>query len=231
MDATVKNALVINREPGNLPERAVSYYSEDKPVLTVSSNEHVQFLRYKTDTKKNTKRENMAVICRKHDADDFTGVSGHALLNELLSDLQYDILLNCADKNATFEDANDVEKLTAWFNDNSRQSNGRKVSRESIIEFCIEKFGPYIISAALAKNAQMKDETLTKVVQNYAEMFSKLTKYNLVEAFTEPQLVLVKRIMSECVEHKDEELYVWMVERITKLETAKSEQDKLLEAI
>lgn len=231
MDATVTSAVITKREPGNLPEAQVHYYQDDKPAPTILSTQVVQFLRYKTDTKAKTKRENMAVVCTKLDADDFSGVTGHALLNELLSDLQLDILLNVADKNATFEDANEVEKIIAWFNDNSRQSNGWKVSREVIIEFCIEKFGPYIIRAALAKNAQMKDETVERVVKNYAEMFSKLTKYNLVEAFTEPQLVLVKRIMNECAEHKDEDMYQWMQERITKLDSARKAQDELLEAI
>lgn len=235
MDQQVTNAVVQVRNIGKLPADAVTFYSGDKPAIAVADSLRVSYLGYKTDTKKNTKRENMAVICRKFDADEFSGVSGHTLLNDLLAETQDSFIKLVAESELEWDAANDVEKFIAAYNDNSRTSSGRKVTQESLSKFFLDHFAPVVITRALTKNAQMTDETVAKVVEGYKGMFCKFTKYDILNAFTEPQLELMKQIIAtgrvSVIEESDAELLAYVDAKITKIAELRAAQNALMDAI
>lgn len=236
MDTKVENAVVMIRNIGKLPEESVSFYTGDKPAIAVADSLRVSYLGYKTDTKKATKRENMAVICRKFDADEFSGVSGHKLLNDLLAETQDSFIKLVADSEMDWDAANDVDKFIAAYNDNSRTSSGRKVTKESLGKLFMDHFAQVVVTRALTKNAQMTEETVAKVVEGYKTMFCNFTKYDIINAFTEPQIGLLKQIIAVgrvtiLADSEDAELIAYVDAKIAKREELKTAQDQLVDAI
>lgn len=233
MDTLVKGAVVMNRSTGRLPIENVSFTEVNNLAPTLEKH-RISYLRFKKSEDKKTgivsKRENMSVQVRKLDADEFTSVSQHAFINDLIAEYQDSVVGRVADSAADWVMAYDVDAMIVDYNDTSRDSNGRKITKENIAEWFLEKCGGYVASSALAKNAQMTDETVERVVKGYAEMFGKLTAYNLTMIFTEPQFVLVKRILAN-VPGDDSEVRVWIDAKVAKIEAATAAESALVDAI
>lgn len=230
MDAQVSNTVVWKQTLGMIPQKSVTFYREDAPVLVAGENMHHVYLRFKKE-KDGSKNESMAVEVVKHDPDNFSGNEGHKFLSDLLKDTQRTILASCVDGDVLFDVANDPAKLMAWYYDDSRGSNGRKITKETIGAYVTEKFASFIITAALVKNAQMGTDTLKKVVENYADLFSKLTKFDLPNICSDAHVTIMQRIVDGCPECVEDELYVWIKDRLAKVAKAKSAQADLLDAI
>lgn len=229
MDATTKGVVILKRELGKLLESAVTFYQDDKPATVPPEGFRNSYLRFKTE-KDNTKRESMAVLVVKHDADNFTGVSGHEFLNSLLADFQDSCTKAVADGVLEYKVLNDSAKLIAEYNDSSRTSNGRKITKETIGTWFVESCTSFVAAAWFAKNPQGKEKTCKKVIEGYSAMFGNFTKYQLVEAFTPAQMVLIKRIIGGITD-TESEMVLWIGERIKKYEELKIAQDALVDAI
>jgi hypothetical protein len=236
MDTKVENAVIVERNIGNLPADAVTFYDAGKkPTIATADNLRVSFLGFKTDKKTNTKRENMAVVVPRLDSDEFSGVSGHKLLCDLLAEQQDEFLKMIADKEIPYSVAINVEEFTKAYNDNSRTSSGRKVTKESMSKFFMDHFAPIVVTRALTKNAQMTDETVAKVVEGYKGMFCNFTKYNILNAFTPAQFGLMQQIISAgrvtVTDESDAELLEYVDAKIAKVIELRTVQDALTEAI
>lgn len=236
MDTKVENAVVMIRNIGNIPADSVTFYSGDKPAIACADNLRVSYLGYKTDTKKATKRENMAVVCRKFDADEFSGVTGHKLLNDLLAETQDSFLKLVADCEYSWEVVSDVEKFIAAYNDNTRTSSGRKVTKESLGKLFMDHFAQVVVTRALTKNAQMTEETVARIVEGYKAMFCGFTKYDILNAFTEPQFGLIRQIVATgrvtiLADSEDAELLAYVDAKIAKIDELRNAQDQLVDAI
>lgn len=227
MDTQVNGTNVLVRKLGNLPEVAVSFGEANVTPLT---GFRMSALRFKTP-KTGSKRESMSVSVKQMNPDEFTGNEGHKFMSDLLNDYQDKLTKLCADGMVSWEVVNDQSKMIADYNDTSRDSSGRKVTKESIATWFIENCTMYITSAALAKNAQMKQETLENVVKGYAEMFGRLTKYDLVTVFTEPQLILVKRILANVPAIDGDEMRQWIDDKMLKIDVATAAIAALADAI
>lgn len=234
MDTKVAGSVVIERKSGNLPLEFVTFYTDEKPAVTPLEGKRVSFLRFKTDKKAGTRRENMAVQVAILDADAFTSKSQHDFLNALIADYQDSVLNVIADSSAVeglkFEVASDIDKMIADFNDKSRDSNGRSMTKEKIAEWFVDACGPYVTTRALQKNAQMSAETLTKLVTDYAAMFGRLTKFDLANIYSKQQFELVNRILANCQEDTSE-MREWINGKVKKIADAMNAVDALVDAI
>lgn len=227
MDTQVNGTNVLVRKLGNLPEVAVSFGEANVTPLT---GFRMSALRFKTP-KTGSKRESMSVSVKQMNPDEFTGNEGHKFMGDLLNDYQDKLTKLCADGMVSWEVVNDQSKMIADYNDTSRDSSGRKVTKESIAAWFVENCTTYITTAALLKNAQMKAETLENVVKGYAEMFGRLCKYDLVTIFTEPQFVLVQRILTNVPAVEGDEMRIYIDDKVQKIIKAQADVANLVDAI
>lgn len=229
MDTKVENAVVMKRDHGMIPESAVTFVTE-RPTTTPLDGQRIAYLRFKEI--KGTKRESMAVAVTKHDCEDdgFTGVRGHEFLNGLLAEFQDVCLRKVADGDLKFEVVNTPALLVEEYFDTSRDGSGRKVTKESIAEWFLTECGAYVTGAALLKNAQMTEETLQKLLAGYAEMFARLTKYDLANIYAENQIALVKKILAN-VPSSGSEMREWVDTKVAKIIDAMTKVADLVDAI
>lgn len=219
------------KQVGNLPSGEIQFYTGKAPVIAVAADKRVSYLRFKLDKKEQTKRESMAVISARLAADSFTSKSQVEFLQVLIDEAQDVAIKACADSEIAWEVTQDMDKLIADFNDSSRASNGRKVTKDSISAWFMDNMAELVIARVKTKNAQMQDEALKRVVTGYCEMFQKFTGYNLENAFTEPQIKLLRSLVDAVLVTEEDEMFEWLNTRLTKIEKAKVNQNELLELI
>lgn len=227
MDTQVKQTMILIRDAGNLVN--VTFWNEDKPSLVPAAGKRISFLRFKAKDSK--KRENMAVEVTAHDSDAFQGNEGHKFLNDLIADFQDSVLKNVADKTLSMDVAEDQAKLIAEYYDVSRDGSGRKITKEAIAEFFIAECAQYVTTRAIQKNAQMSADTMAKVLADYAAMFGKLTKYDIVNAFQQNQIDLINRILENTKGESESEMRTWILGRMAKIVELKTAQDNLVDMI
>jgi hypothetical protein len=232
MDTKVQGAVLQVRDFGGFEESQVTLWETGKePVIVPAEGMRVSLLRFNVDKKTNTKRENMAVQVKAFDADEFTGVEGHKLLNALIVDFQDSLVKRVADKELSIDVVNDQSKLIAEYFDTSRSSSGRKVTSEVIEKWFIDNCGELVAAKWLAKNPQGTDEVCQRFVKNFGTMFGKLTKYGLAGTFTPTQITMMENIVKECAAEANDEIRVWIEARFKKYATDRTEQDNLCDAI
>ena len=231
MDTQVSNTIVTVRKTGNLPEALVSFFDKEKPEIKVDSDSRVAFLRFKTDKKAGTKRENMAVLVPRFNADLFTSKSQHDFLCELINNYQDSVAVRVADSEVTWEQFTSLDWLIQDFNDTSRDSSGRKVTKETIAEWFNQTVAKTVEIRAKTKNAQMTPETVQRVITGYREMFQKFTGYGLVNMFTDPQLELLRTLMVSTEFTEDDPIAEYVLTKMDKITKEKVAQDSLIDAI
>jgi hypothetical protein len=231
MDATVTNAVVTVRKPGNIPESLIQFFDKVKPEVQHDVSARVAFLRFKTDKETKTKRENMAVLVPKFDPDNFGAKTDHEFVQDLICNHHDSLLVRCANGEISWADATSQEFMVKDYFDNSRDSSGRLVTKESIAAWFNSTVASTVEVRAKMKNAQMTAETVARVVAGYREMFQKFTKYDLVNAFTEPQLVLLTTLMTETTFAEDDAIAEYVLTKISKIGEQKKVQDELIDAI
>lgn len=233
MDTQVNNAIVLNRDIGNFPAELVTYYTTDKPTLVLTDKQHASYYYFKTDKKAKTRRESFAVIMPNVDADEFGSVKGHEMLNGLIRDFQENLGTEVANGEMSYDVLGDWEKLVTAYFDTTRKE--RKVSKETIATYYMDKFAPVIVARALAKNAQMTDDTVKNVVKGYMEMFQKFTGYSLLNVFTPAQVELLKQVITQAEstneDAENDEMLSYFKDKIAKIIAARTEQDNLADMI
>lgn len=229
MDTQVNGVKVWTQKLGKLPAAMVTFYQDKRPNVTALEGKFVCYLGYKESKKSATKREKMAVQVTKLDADGFSGVSGHTFLNELIQEAQESVVKRAADGEDCFAKAESADELVKDWNDTSRDSSGRKITKEAIAAWFHDECDEYITTRALMKNAQMKEDTLAKLLDDYAGMFCRFTKYDIVNAFAPNQFALVKQILANTT--GESEMREWINERVAKIEELQTAQDDLVNAI
>jgi len=235
MDTKLSNTVVLVRDAGKLPSDDVTFYdgAKNKPKLVVHAALRASYLSFKTNKEKGTKRESMAVVVPKIDTDDFSGVKGNEMLNAMLEAHQDSILARVADGEIDFRCAHDADWIVKDFFDTSRDSNGRKVTKESIAEWFMANVAEHVIARALVKNGQATEETLQNIAKGFCTMFQKFTGYALENVFTPVQVKLLRELLtvtSTKVDSEDEML-AWIDAKLVKLEAAKVSQDGLADLI
>lgn len=231
MDAQVKNAIVTVRKLGNIPESAVVFFDKEKPTETLQQGIRFSFLRFKTDKDAGTKRENMAVRTSIIDPDLLTSKPEHEFLQALVCEHHDSVMVRCANGEISWDEANSPDFMVKDYFDTSRDSSGRKISKESIAAWFMATVANTVEIRAKTKNAQMSAETIAKVVQGYCEMFQKFTKYDLVNLFTEPQLELLRTLMISTTISEDDLIAEYVLSKLDKIAQLKVEQNSLLDAI
>lgn len=229
MDTQVKATVVWNQAPGLLPIASVTFYRETKPNLTPKDGFRYSYIGSKA--KDGKQREKMAVEVVQHNPDNFTGVSGHKFLTGLLNDYQDSLTVKVADGEFGIEFANDADKMVADYFDTSRDSSGRKVTKEKIAEYVMGSSIAAVITArALTKNAQMNEDTLARLLTQYSEMFGKMTRFGLDTIYTPVQATLVRQLL-DTSEEDGNEIREWMKVKFAKIEEAMKTQAELCDAI
>lgn len=231
MDAKVTGSIVTHQSLGNLPAEDVTFYTEKKPTIAVAETKRVAYLGFKTNKEKGTKRENMAVVVDKWDADDFVSKSRHDFLNDLIAESQDKWTLACANGEISWADSLDADKMIADFNDNSRTGSGRKVTKEIIGAWFDKTVANTVELRAKTKNAQMTVETVAKVQAGFREMFGKFTGYNLVNLFTDAQQDLIRVLMISTTFEEGDEIAEYILTKLDKIAQDKKAQDSLMDQI
>jgi hypothetical protein len=232
MDAQVKGAVVIKEALGNLSPLSVTFFNKDIPAVALVEGERLAILRFKTDKESNTKRANMAVKVFAADPDKFTSKSEFEFVQALIHSHQDSLLVRCANGEITQDEATSKDWMVKDYFDNSRDSSGRLVTKESIGAWYDKTVASLVEARAKTKNAQMTPETVANVVKGYREMFQKFTGYALVNAFTEPQLVLLRTLMVSAVtEESEDAIGEYILGKLAKISEQKKAQDNLVDAI
>lgn len=231
MDAQVKGTIVIKESLGNLSPLNVTYFAKDVPTVAKLDTERVAILRFKTDKESGTKRQNMAVKTFIHDVDGFTSKSEHEFIQSLFDTYHDSVLVRCANGEITEDQATSKDWIVTDYFDNSRDSSGRKVSKEAIATWFNATVKNTVEVRAITKNAQMTIETVARVVTGYCEMFQKFTKYDLVNLFNPNQLLMIQTLMTETTFAEDDSIAEYILAKLAKIVELKKEQDSLLDAI
>jgi hypothetical protein len=231
MDIQVKETIVKYQAIGNLAPVAIRFYDETKPEVTKTEGRRTSFLRYKA--KDGKKRESMAVEVPMFDADGFSSKSEHDFLNGLVADYHDSLVARCADGEITSDEMESKDWMVKDYFDTSRDSSGRKITKENIMEWYLANVGGTVAKRALAKNAQMKDETVANVVKGFGEMFQRFTKYDLVSIFTAPQFALMALLLNEVrpTIQPGDAMLEWIDGKMKKISELTTAQDSLVDAI
>jgi hypothetical protein len=201
----------------------VRFYDETKPEATKIEGRRTAYLYFKT--KDGKKRESMAIEVPAFDADNFGSKSEHEFLNALIADYHDGLITRCANKEVTSDEMESKDFMVKDYFDTSRDSSGRKVTKELIGKFYDEFLAPVIVLRALQKQAQATPETIANIVNGYSGMFQKFTKYDLVNAFTEKQVELLKEVFAQGKVKAGEEakeLVEWFDAKFKKIAEAKA---------
>lgn len=233
MDTQVKNAVVWNQDRGFLPaESVISFYRGDKPALTAKDGFRISYMGSKA--KDGKQREKMAVEVVKHDSDNFTSKSQHEFLNGLLADYQDTLVSRAHSGDCGMEVVNDADKMVADYFDTSRDSSGRKITKEKIAEYVTaadSTIAAVITARALTKNAQMKEETLASVLKQWGEMFGRMTKFDLRAIYTPAQASLIRQLLDAAEYSEGDEMREWINVKFGKIEAAMKEDEQICDAI
>ena len=231
MDTQVNNTIIIKESLGNLSPLSVTFFDKVIPTVPMIESERIAVLRFKTDKETKTKRANMAVKVYKLEPDEFTSKSEHDFLQSLLHDYHDSVLVRCANGDVSQDDATSKDWIVKDYFDTSRDSSGRKVTKESIAEWFNQTVAKTVEIRAKTKNAQMTPETVIRVVSGYREMFQKFTGYGLVNMFTDPQLELLRTLMVSTTFADDDSIAEYILGKMDKIVEQKKEQDSLIDAI
>lgn len=207
------------QNPGNFPLSKVAFFESDK-APEVATREGFRFARLgfkltkEMKAKNEAKRENfLALVQQLNPETDFGSVSGAALLVSICDDFQDAICKDVAEGDAEFSVLDSVESMAKYWNDKSRDSSGRKVTKESIGEYFMENLASFVIAAAAKKNELAKPETLERIAVGYCEMFQKLSGYAINH--NENQCILMTRILEES--KAEGEMADWLKAKIAKV--------------
>jgi hypothetical protein len=217
------------RERGLIPETAVrQFYQGDKPELTVVEGKQTVYLSSKWEKDTSKQREKMAVSISSMDVDTLTAKSEHEFLNGILFDYRADVLRKVQAGEVGFETVENVEKLIAFYNDSTRESN--RIKKEDVSKWVLDSnLTAYITTRIVAKNAQIGPEKLADALKGYAEMFGKITGYNLTQLFPDNQRKLIRMVLDN-TEDDGSEMREWFVAKFEKIEKAHSEENALVDA-
>lgn len=231
MDATVTNAVVTVEKLGNLSPIIVSFFDKEVPTVAKTEGERLAILRFKTDKETKTKRANMAVRVFMFNPDDFGDKPSHDFVQALIHDYHDGLLVRCANGEISQDQAVSREWMVKDYFDTSRDSNGRKVTKESIGSWFDLTIATTVSARALAKNAQMTESTLAGVRKGYREMFQKFTGYNVGNAFTDVQINLLQTLMVATTFGEDDAIAEYILGKILKCKEEKDEMNSLVDAI
>jgi hypothetical protein len=215
------------RNAGNFPAESVVWFENNKqPVMSPAPGFNAVRMGFKTPKKTDVaKRENFMALIPCIKFDDLGSKPEVEWVEALIADCKAEFGRKVADSELPFDVLIDTAKLIAAYNDTSRDSSGRKVTKETIGEYYVDSLAEFVIAAAMKKNSQAKSETLERISEGYREMFQKLTGYGVNH--NENQCILMTRIL---VESKAEgEMAEWLTARITKIEAALKVTDEELE--
>lgn len=231
MDTAVTNAIIVKESLGNLSPLSVTFFNKDIPTVALTEGERLAILRFKTDKETKTKRANMAVKVFAANPDQFTSKSEFEFVQALIHSHQDSLLVRCANSEITQDQATSKDWMVKDYFDNSRDSSGRTVTKETLGAWYDKTVASTVELRAKTKNAQMTAETVTKVVTGYREMFQKFTKYDLVNTFTAAQLELLTTLMVSTTFPDDDPIAEYVLTKIGKIGEQKANQDSLLDAI
>lgn len=231
MDTQVKDTIVWTKNIGMIPAESVvaTWTDGAKPAPTPKDGMRISFVGSKS--KDGKQDEKLAVEVTKYDPDNFTGVDGHKFMSALLNDYQDGLVSQVKAGNLSFEVVNDQVKMMVDYFDTSRDSSGRKITKEKIAEYFMSSTLATVVTArAVAKNAQIKEETLAGILKGYADMFGRLTKFDLVSIYTEPQVKLIRQLL-DASEKDGNEIREYIDVKFAKVEAAVQGTNNLLDAI
>lgn len=231
MDAIVTGTVVTKESLGNLSPLSVTFFAKDVPVVPLTEGERLAILRFKTDKETKTKRANMAVKVFTLNPDEFTSKPEFAMIQGLLHDYHDSVLVRCANGEITQDQATSKDWIVTDYFDTSRDSNGRKITKEAIAAWFAATMSKTVEVRAITKNAQMTAETLKNVLKGYSEMFQKMTGYNIVNQFQPAQIELLKLLMVSTEFAEDDSIAEYILLKLNKATDERKAQDDLINAI
>lgn len=195
-----------------------AFGADNKPTLKAIEGFRVCNLRFKTPKSKDgmsvVKRENFSVAVPLLNYELYTSKKQNEFVQALVNDFQDSMAKEVAEGELEASKLDTFESLVEYFNDNSRDSSGRKFTKESIGEWFEEAIAETVVKLAQSKNAQATAETLANIAMAYKEMFSKATAYNL--PYNQNQLILITRVLEEA--KAQGETADWFKTRISKFQ-------------